>query len=127
MHLKRSHILVAALLVIPACTLPGTTRSRQQRHRDEYVNQAKAQLKDLDRQISDLKAQADRAQGNAKAALNADIVQLRKKEAAAQQRVAQIEAASEQSWQSLQAGTDAALNDLKNACDQAAARFNRGP
>ena len=127
MHVKYIHVLVAALLLIPACTLPKTTRSRGPHQRTDYLSRAQSDLNQLDQRVNDLKGKADRAQGNAKAELNAEIVQLRNKQAAAHQRIAQIEAASEDSWQSLQAGADAALNDLKKAYDQAAARFNKTP
>ncbi len=127
MHLRRAHVLVAALLLIPACTPPRTAGSRRPHQRTDYVGQAKSELNQLDQHINDLKAKADKAQGNAKAELNAEIDQLRKKEAAARQRIAQIEAASEDSWESLQAGADAALNDLQKAYDQAAARFKGTP
>ncbi len=123
MYLKRALVLVTALLLIPACTPPRTARSRGPHQRTDYVSRTKGELNQLDQHINDLKAKADRAQGNAKAELNAEIDQLRKKEAAARQRIAQIEAASEDSWVSLQAGADAALNDLQKACDEAAARF----
>ena len=125
MRPTRTHILVAVLLFISACAISTTSRFGHGGHRDDYLRGAQAQLTDLDQHINNLKAQADRAQGNAKAALNADIDQLRGKQAIAQQRVAQIQAASEDSWQSLQSGADAALNDLKNSYDQAAAQFNK--
>ena len=125
--MKPTHVLVAALLLVAACGLPKTTRSRGPHQRTDYLSRAQSDLNQLDRHINDLKAKADRAQGNAKAELNAELVQLRNKQAAAHQRIAQIEAASEDSWQTLQAGADAALNDLKKACDQAAARFNATP
>ncbi len=123
MYLKRALVLVAALLVVPACTPPRTARSRGPHQRTDYLSRTKGELNQLDQHINELKAKADRAQGSAKAELNAEIDQLRKKEAAARQRIAQIEAASEDSWASLQAGADAALNDLQKAYDEAAARF----
>lgn len=125
--MKPTHVLVAALLLVAACGLPKTTRSRGPHQRSDYLSRAQSDLNQLDQQVNDLKAKADRAQGNAKAELNAELVQLRNKQAAAHQRIAQIKAASEDSWQTLQAGADAALNDLKTACDQAAARFNATP
>ena len=125
--MKPTHVLVAALLLVAACSLSKTARSRGPHQRTDYLSRAQSDLNQLDQRVSDLKAKADHAQGNAKAALNAEIVQLRNKQAAAQQRIAQIEAASEDSWQTLQAGADAALNDLKKAYDQAAARFNQMP
>jgi chromosome segregation ATPase len=126
MHLNRAHVLVAVLLFIPACTPPRTAGSRPHR-RTGYLSRAESELNRLDGHINDLKATADRAQGNAKAELNAEIDQLRKKQAAAHQRIAQVKAASEDSWQSLQAGADAALNDLQKAYDEAAARFKGMP
>jgi len=125
MRWTRTRILVAVLLFISACAMPRTSRFGHGGQRDEYLHGAQAQLTDLDQHINNLKAQADRAQGSAKAALNADIEQLRKKQAIAQQRIVQIQAASEESWQSLQSGADAALNDLKNSYEQAAAHFNK--
>ncbi len=127
MYLKRAVVLVAALLLSPACTPPRTAGSRGPHQRTDYLSRSKAELNRLDQHINDLKAKADRAQGSAKAELNAEIDQLRQKEAAARQRIAQIEAASEDSWQSLQSGADAALKDLQKAYDQAAARFNGTP
>jgi len=126
MHLNRAHVLVAVLLFIPACTPPRTAGSRPHQ-RTDYLSRADSQLNQLNRHINDLKAKADRAQGNAKAELNAEIDQLRKKQAAAHQHIAQVEAASEDSWRSLQAGADAALNDLQKAYDEAAARFKGTP
>jgi len=126
MHLNRAHVLVAVLLFIPACTPSRTAGSRPHR-RTDYLSRADSQLNQLDRHINDLKSKADRAQENAKAELNAEIDQLRKKQAAAHQRIAQVEAASEDSWQSLQAGADAALNDLQKAYDEAVARFKGVP
>jgi len=126
-HMKPTHVLIAALLLIPACSLPKTTRSRGPHQRTDYLSRTQSELNRLDQHINDLKAKADHAQGNAKVQLNAEIDQLRKKQAVAHQRIAQVEAASEDSWQSLQGGADAALNDLKNAYDQAAARFNKTP
>ena len=127
MQLNRAHVLVAVLLFIPACTFPGRAGSRRPHQRSDYLSRADSQLNQLNRHINDLKAKADRAQGNAKAELNAEIDQLRKKQAAAHQHIAQVEAASEDSWQSLQAGADAALNDLQKAYDEAAARFKGTP
>ena len=124
MHVKRTHALLAALVLIPACTLPRRAGPRRPQQRHDYVSRAQSELNQLDQRINDLKAKADHAQENAKAGLNAEIDQLHKKEAAARQHIAQVEAASEDSWQSLRAGADAALGDLKKAYDQAAARFN---
>jgi Tfp pilus assembly protein PilN len=121
---KHANVLVAALLLVLGCTLPGPASSRRSHQRDDYLSRAQSELNQFDQRINDLKEKANQEQGKAKAELNAEIDQLRRKQATAQQRIAEVQAASEGAWQTLQAGADSAINDLKKAYDQATARLH---
>jgi len=114
---------VAAVLLLSSCsTMQGSGRATKRERLDErhaYLGQATKRLDQLDRRISALKDQAGKAQGKAKADLDAQIAQLRDKESTARRKVAEVAAASENAWLSLRPAADAAIDDLQKAYERA--------
>jgi len=118
--------LAAALLLSSCSTLPApgrTTKSERLDQRHAYVGKATARLDQLDRQITALADRAGKAEGKAKADLEARIAQLRNKESAARRQVAGVAAASESAWLNLRSAANAAIEDLRKTYERTASQM----
>jgi TolA-binding protein len=94
-----------------------------QQKKQEYQKQIEDELSDLDRQIEKLKAQANEAQAEARAKLQAEIAGLEQKKAAARKELDRVKAASAEAWEDMKEGVNAAMENLRKAYQQARTRF----
>lgn len=93
--------------------------------KDEAVAKAKQVTADLDAKIKDLKADAARQTGLAKAKAQAQIKDLEKKRAKASQKANDLGRATKASWERAKEGFADAYRDLATAYDKAAAEFKK--
>jgi hypothetical protein len=82
-----------------------------------------AQLREWGAKIDELKAKADKAEASAKIEYLKQVEALKAKRDAAQAKLGEIKAASEEAWEILKTGVEHAWNDLKSALDAAVAKF----
>ena len=123
--MKRSHwaLLLTVTLLLGACSYPARTKSERVRQKRQYLQNVQSQLTQFDARIAELKTRADHAASQVQADLQRQLAEVQRTRDAARRKANEVEAASEDAWTSLQAGTDRALDDLQKAYDQAAARF----
>ncbi|MGD2024995.1 MAG: hypothetical protein PVJ46_11520 [Methyloceanibacter sp.] len=91
--------------------------------RDLYVQEMKAKLDEWNAQVDRLLAKADAAQADAKHEYNEQVEALKKQREAAIQRLNELQSKSDDAWEDLKAGTDAAWDKMTSALKNAASRF----
>ena len=122
--------LALLLLVLPACTTEqraasqneNQNRESAQRDREIYQDKVNAQLRDLDQKIDALKVKLENEKLNRKQ-INREMDELDRKRAAAQRQMDRLKSSSQDAWQDMKVGIQAAMRDLESAYDQAAAHF----
>jgi hypothetical protein len=83
--------------------------------KDEAVTAYKARLGDLDRQIADLKARAEKATGDDKGKLEAKLKEASAKREAALKKLDELEKAAADKWEAINKEADAAFEEVKKA------------
>ena len=91
--------------------------------KDAYVKKVQAQLDELDADIKKLKARADKAGANAQLEYKKQIETLKRKQQKAGDKLAELKASSDDAWEDLREGLDAAKTSLSSAIKSATARF----
>lgn len=91
--------------------------------RDAYVEKMKAQLDEWNAEMDKLVARANAAEADMKLKYNEQIEALRKQREEANQRLRELQSASEAAWESLRAGMETAWEDMSKAVKDAASRF----
>ncbi len=99
-----------------------TAESYAQQQKEEYERKAEAEIKELDRRIGDLKAQAKKT-AKSKAAIDKQIAELRKQQEIARQKLEELKAASASTWEETKKKVVTAIDELKRAYDRAASRL----
>ena len=93
--------------------------------KNEAVAHAKKITADLDAKIKDLEAQASKQTGEVKAKAQAEIKELKTKQAKASRKATELSKATKASWDRAKEGFVAAYHDLAAAYDKAAAEFKK--
>jgi uncharacterized coiled-coil DUF342 family protein len=93
--------------------------------KETYQEKMEAQLKEWTARLTELKARADQAGADAKVQLNQQIENLRARKDATQQKLNEIKAASADSWETLKAGTEKALDEMKKTWETMKSRFHQ--
>src|SRR5688572_15106319 len=83
--------------------------------KDEAVAAYKAKLVDLDKQVADLKAKAEKATGEENAKLAAKHKEAADKVAAAKKKLEELEKAATDKWDAANKETEAAFEEAKKA------------
>ena len=91
--------------------------------RKEYQEKLDAQLEEWNKQISLLRAKADKAKAEAKIEYYKIIEALQPKQDNAKARLKELKAASDEAWEDLKAGAEKAWAEVKTAFDNAASKF----
>jgi len=91
--------------------------------KEAYQEKMEAQLKEWTAKLAEMKAKADLASADAKVHLDQQIAQLRARKEAAQQKLNEIRAASADSWETLKAGTEKALDEMRKTWESMKSRF----
>jgi archaellum component FlaC len=89
----------------------------------EYQQKIEQELADLGENISKLKERAKTATGESLKALEERIGDLRERQTAAQKKLGEVKAATEQAWSGLKEGMDKAVSDLKKSYESAIGYF----
>lgn len=93
--------------------------------RRAYLKKVEARFDEWSDEIAKLKEKAEEVQGDAKVLYKEQIEVLRSKQAVALERIRELQGAGVQSWGKFKSGTEAALNDLKKAVDDAIAKIRK--
>jgi len=99
----------------------ATSFTRQQM--DAFKSEIETRLEEYDRKISDLQAKAESMQGDARAAFDRKLQDLKQKRDAAREKFKELKTSSDSAWGDIKAGMDGALTELQKAYDNAAAEF----
>jgi len=88
-----------------------------------YQQKRQAQLDEWEAEVDKLKARASGASADAQLELNKQIDGLEGKIEQGKAKLAEIEGASEDAWESIKEGVDGAWDSMKSAFSDAAAKF----
>jgi uncharacterized coiled-coil DUF342 family protein len=88
-----------------------------------YEQKLQAQLDEWSAEIDKLKAKADKAEADTQLEYYKQIEGLRSKQEAANEKLAELKAASDDAWEDLKAGVESAWDSLGNALKSASSRF----
>ncbi len=91
--------------------------------KEAYEKKMQAQLDEWDADIKKLKAQADKARADAQLEYFKQIEELRERQHRAQQKLTEIQQASDTAWEDLRAGAESAWDSLADAMRAARSRF----
>jgi Zn-dependent M32 family carboxypeptidase len=129
---KLLFLLPLILLTWASCTsqpaAPGqrtTGESEAARQRNQYEEKAEAKLRELNRRIAELNAKAGPQARSARKQLDRQIAELDKRRAALQQQLEKFKNTSQEAWRDAKPGIDAAMRDLEDAYQRAAADFKQ--
>ena len=91
--------------------------------RDEYVRKMQAKLEELNTDIDKLAAKANDVSAELKGEYNEQIAALKTKQAAARQKIEEMQKSGESAWKDLKAGIDLAWTAIGESIDSAKSRF----
>lgn len=91
--------------------------------RDEFLQNLKVKIDELNEAIDDLEAKVEQAEGMVKDAYSEKIDLLRAKREQLEERLFAIASASKESWADLKQGAEEAFEALKSAVDDAVAHW----
>lgn len=91
--------------------------------RDAYVEKMKAQLDVWNAEMDKLVARTNTAEADMKQRYKEQIETLKRQREEANQRLRELQSASEAAWESLRAGMETAWEDMSKAVKDAASRF----
>ncbi len=94
-------------------------------HKDQYLADAEAQLKQYREKIDELRKQAQLAGQDTRASLEEKIQALEKQQESAQERLAEIKNSSGDAWADLKAGTDSVMGDINEAYEKIVAEYKK--
>jgi uncharacterized coiled-coil DUF342 family protein len=98
-------------------------RSPAMSSRDEYVRKLQAKLGEWNAEIDALAAKADKAKADARIEYAEQIEALKAKQAAARQKIEELQQSGEGAWEDLKAGAELAWTAMGEAIDSAKSRF----
>jgi DNA repair exonuclease SbcCD ATPase subunit len=131
-------MLLAILIVVPACNRNDTDRVRaaepdkattdqMKQERDDYVKSVEAKLAEFDQKFDGLDARAKAMSGAAKIDFNNDIDRLREQRKAVSKKLDDLKGVSISSWMTLKGEVDAAMTDLERSYEQVSAEHEKLP
>ena len=91
--------------------------------RDEYVRKMQAKLEEWNADIDKLAAKADEVSGELKNEYAEQITALKAKQAAAREKIEEMQKSGESAWHELKAGIDLAWTAIGESIDSAKSRF----
>lgn len=123
-------VVAVALLMWPACS-NNLNRASQNENNDAetarqqrlaYQAKIEVKLRDLDREVDQLKSKAEQNKADGKQ-LDQRMAELERKREIAHQKLERLRTSSQEAWADMKVGIDAAMQDLESAYDKAAADF----
>lgn len=94
--------------------------------KDQYIEQLKLKLDEWNAEIDELDAKARKSQAQAKQKLESRLVDLKEKRVEFQAKLAQLQDASADTWETLKAGTEILLDDLRQTLAESKDAFVKG-
>lgn len=91
--------------------------------RDEYVRKMQAKLEEWNADIDKLAAKADAVSGELKIEYAEQIAALKVKQAAARQKMEEVQKSGESAWEDLKSGAELAWSAIAESIDSAKSRF----
>jgi len=91
--------------------------------RDEYIHKMQAKLEEWNAEIDTLTVKAGKVTADVKSEYNEQIVSLKAKQAAARQKLEELQQAGEGAWGDMKSGIELALTAMGEAIDSARSRF----
>ena len=91
--------------------------------RDEYIRKMQAKLEEWNADIDTLTAKANEVSADIRSEYNEQIESLKSKQAAARQKIEEVQQAGEGAWGDLKSGIELALSAMGEAIDSARSRF----
>ena len=91
--------------------------------RQQYQDKIEAKLRELEREIADLKAETTKQGKDAGKGINQQIPELERKYEVARQKFEKFKNSSQGAWQDMKGGIDAAMKDLQAAYNRAATHY----
>lgn len=91
--------------------------------RDEYVRKMQAKLAEWNADIDRLTAKANEVSADIRSEYSEQIEVLKAKQAAARQKIEEVQKSGESAWQDLQSGVELAWGAIEEAIDSAKSRF----
>lgn len=93
--------------------------------RAEYIRKMQAKLDEWDAEIDTLTAKAAEVTADIKIEYNEQIESLKAKQAAARQKIEELQQAGESAWEDLRSGIELAWTAIGEAIDSARSRFKQ--
>lgn len=91
--------------------------------RDEYVRKMQAKLEEWNADIDTLAAKASEVTGDLKSEYSEQIAALKVKQAAAREKIEEMQKSGESAWQDLKVGIDLAWIAIGESIDSVKSRF----
>jgi peptidoglycan hydrolase CwlO-like protein len=91
--------------------------------RDEYVRKMQEKLAELNADIDKLVAKGSEVSAEMHSEYNEQLAMLKAKQAAARQKIEEVQKSGESAWQDLKAGIDLAWTAIGESIDSAKSRF----
>jgi len=91
--------------------------------RDEYVRKMQAKLEEWNADIDKLAAKADVVSGELKKDYAEQIAALKVKQAAAREKMEEVQKSGESAWEDLKSGAELAWSAIAESIDSAKSRF----
>lgn len=91
--------------------------------RDEYVRKMQAKLEEWNADIDKLTAKANEVSADIRSEYGEQIEALKAKQAAARQKIEEVQKSGENAWQDLKSGVELAWGAIEEAIDSAKSRF----
>jgi uncharacterized coiled-coil DUF342 family protein len=91
--------------------------------RDEYIRKMQAKLEEWNAEIDTLTAKAGEVKADVRNEYNGQIESLKAKQAAARQKIEELQQAGESAWGDLKSGIELAWSAMGEAIDSARSRF----
>ena len=91
--------------------------------KEAYLSKREAQLKEWDAEIMKLHAKAEQAQAQAQIVYYEQVAALRVQQTTVRDKLAEMQNATGEAWESVKVGFDSAWTDLKSGLAGAVAKF----
>jgi len=91
--------------------------------RDEYIRKMQAKLEEWNADIDTLTAKANEVSADIRSEYNEQIESLKANQAAARQKIEEVQKSGESAWKDLKSGVELAWTAIGEAVDSAKSRF----
>jgi hypothetical protein len=100
-----------------------TAKNYTVQQKDEFQKKMEVELQDLSKRFDELKKQAVTTKGEALAALQAKMVELKGRQKEAGQKLEELKSSSAKAWEDARTKVEQAVDDLKKAYDAVGKSF----